>query len=70
MVTLLLVFLIFYLVKNRTVKAKHVNTIYQTKINFNSARFKNGFKKFAKAFVYIMLLCMYAPILILVLFIL
>ena len=47
MVTLLLVFLIFYLVKNRTVKAKHVNTIYQTKINFNSARFKNGFKKFA-----------------------
>lgn len=68
MVTLLLVFLIFYLVKNRTVKAKNVNTIYQTKINFNSARFKNGFKKFAKAFVYIMLLCMYAPILILVLF--
>ena len=68
MVTLLLVFLIFYLVKNRTVKAKHVNTVYQTKINFNSARFKNGFKKFAKAFVYIMLLCMYAPILILVLF--
>lgn len=68
MVTLLLVFLIFYLVKNRTVKAKNVNTIYQTKINFNSARFKNGLKKFAKAFVYIMLLCMYAPILILVLF--
>ncbi len=68
MVTLLLVFLIFYLVKGRLVTTKKVNTVYQTKINFNSIRFKTGLKKFAKVFVYVMLLCMYAPILILILF--
>lgn len=68
MVIFLLLFLIFFLTKNRRYSKKHANNVYVTKINLNSLRAKKIFKIIGKVFVYLMLLFMYAPILVLILF--